>query len=187
MKQLKWAGPALVALVTVACGDADDDVIAREADVTAETTPAERAEAAVDEIGQPELEAEQTITVMTQESPQYGRYLTDGNGRPLYMFTADTVTDGATPRLACTGQCLNAWPPALTVDNPVAGAGIDRGLLGATSYGDDQLVTYAGWPLYYYAGDGGGAADPKGNEVISFGGEWYLVTPDGHKVGAERE
>jgi hypothetical protein len=41
------------------------------------------------------------------------------------------------------------------------------------------------WPLYHFAKDFGREA--TGQDVEDFGGEWYLVTPQGEKVGHRKE
>jgi predicted lipoprotein with Yx(FWY)xxD motif len=47
-------------------------------------------------------------------------------------------------------------------------------------------VTYDGWPLYHFAKDFG-PREATGQDVEDFGDEWYLVTPQGEKVGHEVE
>lgn len=44
-------------------------------------------------------------------------------------------------------------------------------------------ATYNGWPLYRWVSDEG-KGFATGQEVKSFGGEWYLVTPSGQKAHA---
>ncbi|MFG6581432.1 hypothetical protein ACGYK1_18770 [Sulfitobacter sp. 1A13191] len=51
-------------------------------------------------------------------------------------------------------------------------------------YDGQKVVTYHGWPLYYFTRDEDADA-PQGQDVESFGGEWYLITPEGEKVHAE--
>ena len=42
-------------------------------------------------------------------------------------------------------------------------------------------VTYNGWPLYYFVKDKQ-AGEATGQDVKGFGGEWYLVKPQGTKL-----
>lgn len=42
--------------------------------------------------------------------------------------------------------------------------------------------TYAGHPLYTYAEDKS-PGDATGNDIDSFGGEWYALTPSGAEPG----
>jgi len=57
-------------------------------------------------------------------------------------------------------------------------------MLGTMDYDGQKVVTYHGWPLYYFTRDEDADA-PQGQDVESFGGEWYLITPEGEKVHAE--
>ncbi len=120
---------------------------------------------------------------VVSESP-YGSYLVDHGGRPLYIFTSDTE-HGST----CYGSCARAWPPVTTEDMPVTAArAVDGGRLGTFKRQNGaRQVTYAGHPLYYYARDERGAT-PMGQDIRSFGGEWYLLSPEGEviKTAAER-
>jgi predicted lipoprotein with Yx(FWY)xxD motif len=42
-------------------------------------------------------------------------------------------------------------------------------------------VTYNGWPLYYYYEDGK-PGDILGDDIESFGDDWYLVGPNGERA-----
>jgi predicted lipoprotein with Yx(FWY)xxD motif len=79
----------------------------------------------------------------------------------------------------CYDDCAASWPPLLTEDEPVPGAGIDDALL-ATAERDDGAtqVTYDGWPLYHWAGDDT-PGDTGGQGV---GDVWWVVDPDGTPV-----
>ena len=44
-----------------------------------------------------------------------------------------------------------------------------------------KQVTYAGHPLYYFAGDSG-AGQTNGQGVDGFGALWWLVAPSGQKI-----
>ena len=133
----------------------------------------------------PALAQEEAATVTIAESEEYGTYLADGDGRPLYLFTADTQGgEDATAEIACEADCLDAWPLFTAEGEPEAGEGADAEMLGTLEHEDETVVTYNGWPLYYFAKDEGADA-PQGQDIESFGGEWYLVTPEGEKVGHE--
>jgi predicted lipoprotein with Yx(FWY)xxD motif len=120
------------------------------------------------------------------QSDQYGAYLTDGEGRALYLFTADQQGSGDTsPVSNCYDDCAKAWPPLLTSSEPEAGEGGDASLLGTFERKDGaKQVTYNGWPLYYFIKDQG-AGDTAGQDKHGFGGGWYLVTPEGNKAEGE--
>lgn len=112
-----------------------------------------------------------------QQSDEYGRYLADAQGRPLYMFTEDRRREGAVEAESRCGLfCSRAWPPFTVTQMPELAEGLDASLLDAIEASGDMMhVTYAGWPLYYYAADQG-ASSVEGQGVH---GEWFLVSPDG--------
>ena len=130
--------------------------------------------------------AQDATTIQVAESEQYGQYLATGEGRPVYLFTTDTQGTGdQEAQISCTSEeCLNAWPLVTTQGEPQAGEGVDASMLGTTQYEDQSVVTYNGWPLYYFVRDEGADA-PQGQDIQSFGGEWYLVSPEGGEVHAE--
>jgi predicted lipoprotein with Yx(FWY)xxD motif len=106
-----------------------------------------------------------------------GQYLTDGDGRAVYLFKADTAGESA-----CYDQCAGAWPPLLTEGEPQAGDGVRASLLGTTQRRDgSSQVTYNDWPLYYFTQDTG-PNSVKGQDKSGFGAEWYLVSPSGEEV-----
>lgn len=117
-----------------------------------------------------------SATVMVRTGP-FGPYLTDGQGRSLYRFAADT---GSTS--TCFGPCAQAWPPQPATGTPSAGPGVTASKLGVTNRSDGvKQVTYAGHPLYRYAGDSApGQTNGQGLNVN--GGLWWLVSPDGNNI-----
>lgn len=130
--------------------------------------------------------AQDTTVIQVAESEKFGKHLTTGDGRPVYLFTTDTqAKDGQEAKVSCTSaDCLNAWPLVTSSGNPQAGEEANSELIGTTMYEGKQVVTYNGWPLYYFVRDAGAEA-PQGQDIKSFGGEWYLVTPEGEEVHAE--
>lgn len=115
--------------------------------------------------------------VETRERQPYGRYLTDGDGRAVYMFTADAK--GST---TCYERCADAWPPLLTAEKPLAGPQVTKDMLGTLKRKDGRVqVTYNGLPLYYYTKDKGPSV-ATGQDVKDSGGEWYLMSPDGKPI-----
>jgi predicted lipoprotein with Yx(FWY)xxD motif len=126
--------------------------------------------------------AQGAATVKVSESEEYGKYLTDADGRALYLFTADTQgAGGATAEVSCTGECLTNWPPFYSDGDPQAGDGADSAKIGTVEHDGKQMVTYNGWPLYHFAKDEE-PGQTNGQEIESYGGEWYLVTPEGEEV-----
>ena len=108
----------------------------------------------------------------------FGPVLFDGAGQAIYVFDIET-----TPSPACYDDCADAWPPVLTTGAPVAGAGVQTGLLGVTPRSDGSVqVTYAGHPLYFYAHEGKNIVTC--HDVCEFGGLWLVMTPDGQPAAA---
>jgi predicted lipoprotein with Yx(FWY)xxD motif len=117
-------------------------------------------------------------TVETAQG-ELGTFLTDGDGRTLYLFTED-----APGVSTCTDACLAAWPALLTEGAPVAGTGVDAALLGSITRTDGGTqVTYAGWPLYLYAGD----AAPGETVGQGVGDVWFVVSPSGEPIAMEKD
>lgn len=125
-------------------------------------------EAGTDENSEPTAEA----TTLTVASSAVGDIVTDGAGMSLYLFTQDSPGMSA-----CTGDCLEAWPPL--DGEPSAGEGVDDSLLGTIEREDGSTqATYADWPLYYFAQDTapGDVTGQGVNEV------WYLLSPAGESI-----
>ncbi|ODA67763.1 Secreted repeat of unknown function [Methyloligella halotolerans] len=134
-------------------------------------------------LGVPAHAADGTVTL--KESENFGKYLADGDGRPLYLFTTDTQGKGdSKPASSCEADCLKAWPPYIVKKAPEAGEGVNADLIGVMESEGSSQVTYNGWPLYYFIKDEGKDA-PQGQDKHGFGGEWYLLTADGEKVHEE--
>jgi predicted lipoprotein with Yx(FWY)xxD motif len=110
-------------------------------------------------------------------SSDYGRILSNGRGRALYLFTADR---GKTSD--CSGDCATAWPPYIVKSKPVAGSGAKAGLIGTTRRSDGKLqATYAGHPVYFYEGDNE-PGEVLCQAVDEFGGYWYVLRGNGKAV-----
>ena len=98
--------------------------------------------------------------------------LVDGRGHSLYLLTSDPKNQSTCAAL--DPSCPHSWP---AVRPPaVVGAGAKASLLGKTTNG--KQVTYAGHPLYYYAGDKK-AGDLNGQGFVSI---WYVVSPKGTAI-----
>lgn len=122
--------------------------------------------------------AQDAVTLMTSESDEYGTYLTDGDGRAVYLFENDTQgMDDTEPQVACEGECLNNWPPLYTDGEPEAGDQVDSAMIGTIDHEGQTMVTYNGWPLYYFAQDEG-SDEPTGQDIDN----WYLVSPEGEQI-----
>jgi len=116
-------------------------------------------------------------TTLTLKSTRYGKVLFDGRGRVLYGFTRDHR--GGPSR--CYGACAKAWPVYFSSGALRAGTGVKQRLLGTTRRTNGRRqVTYNGWPLYYYVGDGPGEVSCQ--NVREFGGLWLVVRSNGTLV-----
>jgi predicted lipoprotein with Yx(FWY)xxD motif len=111
-------------------------------------------------------------------STSLGRVLVDsGNGRTLYLFEADK-----NGRSACSGACVSLWPPLTTSGTPKLAAGLGAKVGTIPAKDGKQQVTYAGHPLYLYAGDQK-AGQTSGQDIDSFGASWYVLGANGAKIG----
>lgn len=166
--------PALAVSVLLAgCEPATDDDMAVEEPLR-DAEPVMPADTADDRA---EMTEQAQLDVAQQDL--YGDYLVDGEGRTLYMFTADTQGESS----ACYDDCAQAWPPLLTSGDPAAEApGLNEDMLGTIERRDGSMqVTYNGWPLYYFQQDTG-PGQVAGQDVAGSGGEWYLVSPEGERI-----
>lgn len=86
-----------------------------------------------------------------------GKFMTDEDGRTVYIFSKDTSTTST-----CSGNCAKEWPPYVE---------------------DGSQVVFKGHPLYFFANDTS-AGDMNGQGLNDFGGLWTVVAPDGTAVSA---
>jgi predicted lipoprotein with Yx(FWY)xxD motif len=112
------------------------------------------------------------VTVRAASNASLGKtVLVTATGLTLYHLTGESGG-----RITCRGSCTAAWPPLLVAKGAKAraGSGVSASSLGVVRRPDGKRqVTYAGQPLYRYAGDAK-AGDAKGDGV---GGAWFAVTP----------
>ena len=138
------------------------------------TAPAPDAELAHRPEGEAGLRVAARRAQITAEDSRFGRVLFDANGQAVYVFEIDRRN-----RSNCTStECVRAWPPVLTEEEPSAGTGVDASLLGTIRRSDGTLqVTYDGRPLYFYEHEGPG--EIKCHDVDLHGGRWWVVMPSG--------
>jgi predicted lipoprotein with Yx(FWY)xxD motif len=171
---------AVVLLALAGCGGEDDSDSNEQAAATpTQTSAAERDEPSATELSRrPEgtegLRVAARRARITVEDSPFGRVLFDANGQVVYVFEIDRRN-----RSNCTSsECVKAWPPVLTREEPTAGDGVDAGLLGTIRRADGKLqVTYNGRPLYFYEHEGPG--EIKCHNVNLHGGLWWVITPAG--------
>lgn len=107
---------------------------------------------------------------------ELGEIVVTADGMTAYMFDKDT--QGAATS-ACTGACLQNWPPIIATGDMPMGDSI-TGELGTIKTADGKMqVTLNGWPLYLFAGDSA-AGDVNGQGVKDV---WWVVDAAGEKVG----
>ena len=106
-----------------------------------------------------------------------GNILVDTRGRTLYLFEKDTQG-----RSACYGACAAYWPPLFSSARPQAGRGVRTSLLGVARRTDGKRqVTYAGHPLYRFAGDTK-AGQTTGEGLNNFGAAWDVIAASGRAI-----
>jgi predicted lipoprotein with Yx(FWY)xxD motif len=118
------------------------------------------------------------LALKTTQGAQ-GEYLTDGQGKSLYVFDSDTAGQSN-----CNGMCAQVWPPLFASNGQKATASgdVNSAFLGTITRSDGSTqITYNGLPLYYYSLDQS-PGDTKGQAINSFGAKWYLMMPNGSKL-----
>ena len=120
--------------------------------------------------------------ITTAVNQEEGEYLVAATGHALYTFKADTQGTPSSPaKSACEDECLGVWPPLIVDEPPVGDDKVRAELLGRVVRPDGTLqATYNGWPLYFYAEDVE-PTDIKGDDIESFGEDWYLIGPMGNR------
>jgi len=107
-----------------------------------------------------------------------GPVLVDAQGKTLYVFAPDKAK-----AVTCTGNCAGVWlPVTLSSSKAVAAGAVKASLLGSDpDPSGGRVVTYAGWPLYTYTGDGG-PGTANGWTLDLSGGYWYVISPAGQVI-----
>ena len=166
--------------VLTACGSDDDDGASTSATTTpvaTDATPERTNPTSTDPTSTDPTPTDPTptdaATVMVATDPALGEYLVDADGRTLYLFTQDQGT-----ATACSGGCVDNWPPIVS-DTPTAGDGIDADQLATADGIEPNQVTYHDHLLYYFAGDQA-AGDTNGVGIP----DWYAVDPAGNAIEA---
>jgi predicted lipoprotein with Yx(FWY)xxD motif len=119
-------------------------------------------------------------SVKLVDNVKFGKMLVGPTGRTLYRYTVDRK---GVNRCTKNATCAKYWPELLVKagTKPAGGAGVSASLLGTikAAHGMAQ-VTYAGFPLYYFAGDTkAGATSGQGLDA-----KWYVVNAKGALVKA---
>jgi predicted lipoprotein with Yx(FWY)xxD motif len=150
---------------------------AKEAKPAAEETAAKEPAAKPAAEAKPEGEA---TPISLGEASGVGKIIVDSEGMTLYYFQKDQKGSG---KSKCEGACAEAWPPLITEGEPEAMKGVKAAMLGTIERKDGTTqVTYAGWPLYTFAGDKKPGED-NGTDSKAFGASWYPLHSNGKKAG----
>jgi predicted lipoprotein with Yx(FWY)xxD motif len=108
-----------------------------------------------------------------------GTILVNGRGFTIYAFTKDGRNRDA---CASIRGCIGLWPIVGGAAKPMLGPGVKSSLVGTiTIKGGAKQVTYAGHPLYTYAGDSGPGQTSYVNFPM-FGGRWPAMNAAGREV-----
>lgn len=102
------------------------------------------------------------------QSPSIDGYLTDADGRALYMFAGDVAGSAET---ACLDQCAREWPP-FDVQTAKPSVALDANEIRRFHRQDGQWqTTYKGYQLYYRA------SEKDSREVTADGadGLWFVA------------
>ncbi len=113
-------------------------------------------------------------TVAIASNSKFGKILVNAKGMALYTSTRDTATTSA-----CTGACLQLWPPLLLPagqSHPVAGPGVSG--LSTLMRTEGTQVTYQGKPLYTWVNDKS-PGQITGQGVVDTAGTWHVATVGG--------
>jgi len=112
-------------------------------------------------------------TVVNTKHTSLGTIIVNGSGQTLYLDAGDKP-----PHFACTGGCLQAWPPLIANGTLKAKGSAKQSLLKTVKGANGKKwVTYNGHPLYTFASDS--SSNPTSGEGVN---GFYVVSPAGQKV-----
>jgi predicted lipoprotein with Yx(FWY)xxD motif len=89
--------------------------------------------------------------LQTAKSDLYGAYLVTAEGRPIYIFSADTPRSaGVDANTRCSDACTRQWPPLIASAGAVASPEIDVALISKTQREDGaSQVLFGGIPCTF--------------------------------------
>ncbi len=118
-------------------------------------------------------------TTIKLERTSRGKILTTSGGYTVYMFQRDKRRKDVCVEIPA---CTTLWPLVTSKAKPIAGSGVKARLLGTITLKDGtRQVTYNGWPLYTYIGDG----SPRSTQFIGLeqsGGFWWALNAAGRII-----
>ena len=122
-----------------------------------------------------------SASIKTSSTPSIGRYLTDADGRSLYVFLKDQKNVST-----CVDACAAAWPPFAASSATSSDSAVKASMVGTITRTDGRSQsTYNGMPVYYYEDDKK-PGDITGQGKNEFGGLWYVVSPSGQRNQKKR-
>ena len=136
--------------------------------VAATSTPAAAATAAATTAPAATGTAAAATTIKVAQVSGAGT-LVEAKGLTLYTFKNDTAGSG---KSACSGSCVNSWPPLTVTGTPTKGTGISGDLATITREDGSIQVTYKGLPLYRFTSDAA-PGDAKGAAIAN----WAVAIP----------
>jgi predicted lipoprotein with Yx(FWY)xxD motif len=175
MTRLPVAGKMAIALgvTLLAAGCASSGSTASSAVPAAGAASASSAPAS----GSSASAAAATGTVITTRSGSAGTFLTDGTGRTVYLWVADSKD-----KSTCSSACAKYWSPVPATGTVTASGGALASDLSTITGTDGKTqVAYEGHPLYYFTGDSA-AGQTSGQGSDGFGAKWWLVAPSGTAI-----
>jgi len=113
--------------------------------------------------------AQEDSFLKVAQDPAVVSFLTDAEGKTLYLFTPDATPGEST----CYDDCAKAWPPLAPAEGMTLPAGVPGELATIERTDGTQQVTYNDIPLYYYAKDD----EPGDTYGQGLGGRWFIVAP----------
>ena len=157
---------ATAVLFLAACGDDDKPAAPKSTTVPpTAVSPAGSSSTATPAAGGKTLQLAEVGTV--------GKVLVSSDGRTLYLFEKDNGNTSA-----CSGPCLENWPPYTASEPLTAADGLDAAKLKIVQGAAANQVSYDGHLLYFFKtdakpGDANGIGKPS----------WYPVKADGTAAG----
>ena len=124
---------------------------------------------AVTTVGPTTVAQDSATTVMVSENADLGQFLTDSEGRTLYLFTKDTEPGVST----CGGDCLVNWPVYTPAEPLTLPEGVEGTLTLVDTPDGVKTLAYNDIPLYYFVGD----TEPGQTNGQGVGEVWYVVAP----------
>jgi predicted lipoprotein with Yx(FWY)xxD motif len=112
--------------------------------------------------------AAESAAVKVASKPDVGSFLTDGDGKTLYVFKKDTQG-----KSACAGNCVTLWPVFFREKVQPGGGPKSTDFGTITREDGKKQTTYKGLPLYYFSGDQA-PSDTKGH---GFKDVWTVASP----------